>query len=176
MGVYYVYMNLRKLSLSLGVVLVFLGYVTYHNSHISTQGTTLPQSTTSQPVETIKSNPKTTPVVTKEVSQPVSVPVSKPTQTGMYRDGIYTGNSIDAYYGNVQVAITISQGKLADVWFVDYPKDRDTSRRINTQAMPLLKTEAIQAQSANVDIIGGATETSGAFQKSLGSALAQAKI
>ncbi|MDQ5949362.1 MAG: hypothetical protein QG589_488 [Patescibacteria group bacterium] len=172
-------MNLRKLSLSLGVVLVFLGYVTYHNSRLPAQGVLSSDSitsTTSLPVETINNNPKTTPVVTGEVSQPVSVPVSKPTQTGMYRDGIYTGNSIDAYYGNVQVAITISQGKLADVWFVDYPKDRDTSRRINTQAMPLLKTEAIQAQSANVDIIGGATETSGAFQKSLGSALAQAKI
>ena len=46
---------------------------------------------------------------------------------------------------------------------------------INGQAMPMLTSEAVQVQSANVDIVSGATFTSQAFQQSLGSALAQAK-
>jgi uncharacterized protein with FMN-binding domain len=41
--------------------------------------------------------------------------------------------------------------------------------------MPYLKQEAIAAQSANVNIISGATDSSYAFRQSLASALAQAK-
>jgi uncharacterized protein with FMN-binding domain len=46
---------------------------------------------------------------------------------------------------------------------------------INKEAMPYLKQEAIAAQSTNVDIVSGATDSSMAFQESLGSALALAK-
>jgi uncharacterized protein with FMN-binding domain len=93
----------------------------------------------------------------------------------MYKDGTYTGVSADAYYGNVQVQAIIQNGKLADVQFLDYPRDRSTSLRISSEAMPYLKSEAIQAQSAPVDIVSGATEISGAFNQSLASALAAAK-
>lgn len=93
-----------------------------------------------------------------------------------YKNGEYTGNIADAYYGNVQVKATISGGKITDVQFLDYPNDRQNSIRINTYAMPILKSEAIQAQSAKVDVVSGATATSGAFQESLASTLAQAKI
>ncbi len=94
---------------------------------------------------------------------------------GTYNDGTYTGGIADAYYGNVQVQATVQNGKLANVQFLSYPSDRSTSRMINSQAMPILISEAIQAQSANVDIVSGASDTSGAFQQSLASALAQAK-
>lgn len=94
---------------------------------------------------------------------------------GSYKDGTYTGSIADAYYGNVQVQATIQGGKITDVQFLDYPQDRQTSQEINAQAMPYLKTEAIQVQSANVDIISGATQTSRAFKESLLSALNQAQ-
>ena len=96
-------------------------------------------------------------------------------QMGMYADGTYKGTSANAFYGYVQVAAVISGGKLTDVQFLSYPNDRSTSRYISSQALPYLKSEAIQAQSANVNIISGATDTSLAFRQSLGSALAQAK-
>ncbi len=92
-----------------------------------------------------------------------------------YRDGSYTGNPADSYYGIVQVLAIITGGKLADVEFLKYPDDRQTSLFISQQAMPILKTEAIQAQSEKVDIVSGATDTAVAFQESLGDALAQAK-
>ena len=93
----------------------------------------------------------------------------------VYNDGTFTGEAADAFYGNIQVAAVISQGKLADVTFLQYPNDRERSIRINTQAMPMLKSEAILAQSGKVDIISGATDTSQAFIMSLTSALQQAQ-
>jgi uncharacterized protein with FMN-binding domain len=105
---------------------------------------------------------------------PTPAPVIVPQNNGQYRDGEYTGNVEDAFYGNVQVKVVISGGQISDVQFLDYPQDRNTSVRINSQAMPYLKQEAIQAQSANVDIISGATATSQAFIQSLATALSQA--
>ena len=94
---------------------------------------------------------------------------------GHYKDGTYTGSTEDAYYGNVQVSATVSGGKLSDVNFLQYPDSHDTSVMINQQAMPYLKQEAIQAQSAQVQVISGATFTSQAFIQSLTNALSSAR-
>lgn len=104
-----------------------------------------------------------------------SVPAVSQVPSGSFRDGTYTGPSIDAYYGNVQVQLTVSGGRITAVQFLDYPHDRSTSRMINSQAVPLLQSEVIIAQSGNVDIVTGATATSEAFLQSLQPALAQAK-
>lgn len=95
---------------------------------------------------------------------------------GIYKDGSYAGQVTDAYFGNVQVKAIVQGGKLTDVQVLQYPNDRGTSREINGAAMPQLVQEAIQAQSANVNIVSGATQSSEAFQQSLASALAQAKV
>lgn len=94
---------------------------------------------------------------------------------GRYKDGTYTGSVADAFYGNIQVKAVISGGRIADVIFLQYPNDRSTSIEINSQAMPILRQEAIQAQSAKVDGVSGATDSSMAFIQSLGSALQQAQ-
>ncbi len=112
---------------------------------------------------------KTTPAVTKPVSTPTSV-----AQQGQYKNGTYTGDSSDAYYGNVQVQAVIKDGALSNVVVLDYPQDRSTSISKNTRAMPILVSEAIQAQSANINTVSGATYSSGAFKQSLSSALSQA--
>jgi uncharacterized protein with FMN-binding domain len=91
-----------------------------------------------------------------------------------YKDGQYTGSTADAFYGYIQVLAVISGGKLTDVQFLQHPDENPNSININSQAMPYLKQEAIQAQSANVNIISGATDTSQAFIQSLSSALSQA--
>jgi uncharacterized protein with FMN-binding domain len=124
----------------------------------------------------VTSEPASTPATT---AQPTSTPAVTPTPTatpsGQYKDGQYTGPSENAYYGFVQVKATISAGKLASVQFLQYPNDNPTSQSINSQAIPYLQQEAIQAQSANVDVISGATFTSQAFTQSLSSALSSAK-
>ena len=96
------------------------------------------------------------------------------TSSQTYRDGQYLGDVADAFYGNIQVRVTITGGKISDVVFLQYPNDRATSIEINTQAMPYLKQEAIQTQNANVDIVTGATQSSEAFRKSLQSAINKA--
>ncbi len=107
-------------------------------------------------------------------AQPTAVPPTA-ASNGLYKDGQYTGPETDAYYGSVQVEVTIQNGQISDVQFLDYPHDRRQSQRINSIAMPYLTQEAVQAQSANVNIISGATLTSEAFAQSLQSALDQAK-
>jgi uncharacterized protein with FMN-binding domain len=92
-----------------------------------------------------------------------------------YKDGSYTGSVANAYYGNIQVKAVIQGGKLTDVQFLQYPNDRANSVAINQQAMPYLKQEALQAQSAQVDVVSGATDTSEAFVQSLTTALSTAK-
>ncbi|MGH7174815.1 MAG: FMN-binding protein, partial [Minisyncoccia bacterium] len=143
------------------------------NAVSTTQGTQQNVSQTSAlPPDTapIASAPTTTPPVA-----PTPVPVPPPQPQGQYANGTYIGSTANAYYGLVQVEAVIQGGQLADVKFLQYPSDRSTSRYINSQAMPLLSEEAIQAQSANIDGVSGATDTSGAFIQSLSFALAQAK-
>ncbi len=94
---------------------------------------------------------------------------------GGYKDGSYIGMNADAYFGNIQVKAIIQNGKISDIQFINYPSDQNTSKKISERAMPILKTEAIQAQSAQVDIVSGATQTSQGFMQSLADALVAAK-
>lgn len=160
------------------------GNFTNQNVSQSTTGTTPPTTnqpsavaTAPAPVPTPASipQPTQTPAPTP-ASTPAPNPTPSPTTTnsGQYKNGTYTGHVVDAYYGNIQVSATIQGGKLTDVQFLQYPSDRGTSIRINTNAMPILKSEAIQAQSAVVNGVSGASETSSAFKTSLSTALAMA--
>ncbi|MCL5070179.1 MAG: FMN-binding protein [Actinobacteria bacterium] len=94
----------------------------------------------------------------------------------IYKDGQYDGSAESAYYGLVQVRAIVQSGRLTDVVFLSYPNDRSYSIQLNTDAMPILKAEAIKAQSAKVDIVTGATNTSRAFINSLSNALSQAQV
>jgi len=97
------------------------------------------------------------------------------TPSSGYKDGTYTGPVLDVNWGYVQVQATIQSGQISNVQFLQFPSDRRTSQRINSIANPELEQEAIQAQSANVELITGATLTSEGFQQSLQAALNQAK-
>lgn len=94
-----------------------------------------------------------------------------PSGSTTYKDGAYTGSVANAFYGNVQVQVTVSGGKITNINFLQYPNTHQTSVIINQQAIPYLQQEAIRAQSANVQVVTGATYTSQAFQQSLQSAL-----
>jgi uncharacterized protein with FMN-binding domain len=98
------------------------------------------------------------------------------TASTQYKDGSYTGLVADAQWGYVQIKAVIQHGKITDVQFVDYPHDRSRSVYINQIADPELVSEALQAQSAQVDAITGATDSSYAFMQSLDNALSQAAI
>lgn len=89
------------------------------------------------------------------------------------KEKTFIGAASDAVYGVVRVEATIVNRKIVAVQLLQYPNDQSTSTAINQYALPRLVQEAIQAQSAHVDIISGATLTSEAFIRSLQSALNQ---
>lgn len=104
-----------------------------------------------------------------------STPPPSATSTSAYKDGSYTGSVADAFYGKLQVKVTISGGLITNVTYPQYPNAPGHTTDVSNATLPVLTQEAIKIQSANVDIVSGATQTSQAFQQSLASALVQAK-
>ena len=90
-------------------------------------------------------------------------------------DGTYTGASTETEWGPVQVQITVSSGKITNIDVLSYPDSEQKSVRINEQALPTYKQEALEAQSSNIDQISGATETYKGFTGSLQDAITQAE-
>lgn len=164
---------MKKVLLSGFVIFTFVGYA--FQQHLEAESVPVVIPNTSPAATTPSSDFSSLAITPTPTPAPSGTP---PTPTiaarGKYKDGQYTGAVADAFYGNIQVLAVIQGGKITDVQFLQYPNDRSTSRMINAQAMPYLKQEAIQAQSAQVDGVSGATASSGAFIQSLQSALNQA--
>ena len=91
-----------------------------------------------------------------------------------YKDGTYTGTTVSHRYGSVTVTVTISGGKINNVSAQALDGGDRRSQSIDSQAVPMMKTEVLSANSANVSTIGGATYTTTAYITSLQSALAKA--
>jgi len=90
--------------------------------------------------------------------------------------GSFTGSSVDTRWGPVQVEITVENSRITDVQAVVYPAGNRRDEEINAYALPLLHDEVIQAQSAEVDTISGATVTSDGYLTSLQSAIDAAHL
>ncbi|MFF9768253.1 FMN-binding protein [Streptomyces sp. NPDC014636] len=82
-----------------------------------------------------------------------------------------TGDTVQTRWGPVQVRVEITDGRLTEVTAVDYPRDNPRDQEINSYAIPQLRREALAAQSADIDMVSGATYTSTGYQQSLQSAL-----
>lgn len=176
---------MKKLALSLCFIAVSAAYVWQHKPWTLDQsqadaellGDPAAPTGTHEPVTPGRASPAVlhVPILTNETAlHPISIiKVASATGSG-YADGVFTGPAVNAYYGIVQVQAIVKDGRLARIKMLQYPSDRQTSIAINRQALPMLRDEVIAAQSANVDIISGATLTSEAFRKSLSGALNQA--
>ncbi|MGC5224974.1 FMN-binding protein [Micromonospora sp. DT81.3] len=109
-----------------------------------------------------------------ESSDGASSDTTSETTSGLV-DGTYTGAAADTRYGPVQVAITVSAGQISDVQVVDYPNSDRRDQQINQRAIPILVSETTQTQSAQIDMVSGATYTSDGYIASLQSAIDQAQ-
>ncbi len=173
---------LQKFFLSAFVVVSFIAYAVHERLTNSNGGpnsaTATPDAATADASASSSGAPAASSASNVPTPDPNSaqLPASSASSAGQgaYKDGTYTGPQVDVNYGLVQVQATIQHGRITGVQFLEYPNDRRTSVRINTIAMPYLQQEALQAQSANVDIISGATLTSEGFSMSLESALSSA--
>jgi uncharacterized protein with FMN-binding domain len=85
-------------------------------------------------------------------------------------DRTVDGPIVDTRFGPVQVSVTITDGAISDVAALELPTG-GRSGQISGYAGPILQSEALQAQSASIDGVSGATYTSRAYAESLQSAL-----
>jgi uncharacterized protein with FMN-binding domain len=105
---------------------------------------------------------------------PTPAPTPTPAAAGV--NGSFTGADVPNRFGDVQVRIVVSNGHITDVKALQLPSDRAQSAYISQVAGPMLCTEVIQAQSARIDIVSGATYTSESYAQSAESALQQAHL
>ncbi|MGE5264753.1 MAG: FMN-binding protein [Acidobacteriota bacterium] len=172
---------LQKFAVSGFVICSFMAYAVHEHFTTSNRALDSVAPSPTEPVAQVVPDVPTTgsaarPTVTRPPARQAPAPTSVPkTANGQYKDGTFTGPSVNAMWGLVRVQAVVQGGQLKNVQVLDYPSDRRTSQRINQQVLPWLQTEVIQAQSANVDIISGATLTSQAYMRSLQVALNNAK-
>ncbi|MES4902836.1 MULTISPECIES: FMN-binding protein [unclassified Streptomyces] len=124
---------------------------------------------------------------TTTTTQPPSPTASSPSSSGSSSPstshttsagatGTYTGSTIDTRYGPVQLAVTLSKGKITAVRALQTPSGDGRSQQIASYAVPQLTDETLQAQSARIDAVSGATYTSDGYVRSLQSALDKAGV
>ena len=94
--------------------------------------------------------------------------------TSTVKDGTFTGPSVNVNYGNVQVKITVVNGRITDAVAVKAPSGKND--RYTNMAVPVLKQQTLKAQSANIQGVSGASYTSYGWFTSLQGALAAAGL
>lgn len=102
-----------------------------------------------------------------ETASPPGVVSTPPDTTGART---VNGSVVDTEFGPYQVQATFSGTTITDVRIITEPGDGH-SQRIASRAEPILRDEALQAQSARVDTVSGATITSEAYARSLQAAI-----
>jgi uncharacterized protein with FMN-binding domain len=87
----------------------------------------------------------------------------------------FTGAAYTNKWGTTQVKITVKSGKITDVATVTLPAHTGKSVRLSNHAASALRTEVLTAQTATVDTVSGATQTSDSYLQSLQSAIDKAR-
>jgi uncharacterized protein with FMN-binding domain len=103
-------------------------------------------------------------------------PATSPSPSTSTAAKIYTGSVASTRWGDVQVSITVTGGKITDVAVPVYPAENGRDQEINAYALPVLRQETLTAQSARIDTVSGATVTSDGYLESLQSALDAAHL
>jgi uncharacterized protein with FMN-binding domain len=88
----------------------------------------------------------------------------------------YTGSVAQTRWGLVQVQITVQGSKITKVTVLQQPNGNHRDEEINSQALPILISDTLSAQSAQIDMVSGATVTSEGYLSSLQAALDEAGI
>ena len=128
-------------------------------------------------IQTTPENQKTqnTNQVGNKESKNTTNNTSSSTKEGVaYKDGTYTGAVTKTTKGDFQVSVVVQGGKIANVNVLLQP-DEEFSRSINKTALPKYIEEVIDAQSSDIALVSGASETFKGFKGSLQDALNKAK-
>lgn len=137
------------------------------SGHLALTSAPTPSST---PVETTPA-PATSPGPSSSAS--TATPSTTATTVGGVRE--IAGKAEDNPYGTIQVRVTLSGGRVTDVTTLQSPKDWNRSVEIAREALPLLRQEVLKAQSAQIDVVSGASYDSQGYAQSVQSALDKAR-
>ena len=143
----------------------------------ATNSTSAAPTVTATPTQTQSSTPTSTPTPTPTHTQtptPTPTKTATPTPTVKSASGTFTGPVVNVNYGNVQVEITVSNGKITDVRALQAPSGRND--RYTNYALPLLKQQTLAAQSTNIQGASGASYTTYGWRKSLQGAMVKAGL
>jgi uncharacterized protein with FMN-binding domain len=160
--------TLWSLSTLTALVLLF----SYHTS-TSSKG-----ATPAAPVIAQAASPAAvpTPEATTPSDSPTSSSSSGSSGSSSSSAKTYDGEAVSTRFGNVQVQITVTNGKITASQVLQVPWNDHRDQEINSAAVPILNQEAVSSQSANIDMVSGATYTSDGYIQSLQSAIDQAHL
>lgn len=151
------------------------------SSTSSTPGTTTttkaPTTTTLKPTPTTAANGNASSTTTRTV-KPTTTTAAPTTTTapasGAMRNGTATGEQVNYNFGVLDVQVTVSGGKITSVTVPSIDDGGNPrSQQIDQYAIPILEQEVMQAQSANVQSVSGASYTSAGFLQSLQNAISK---
>ena len=136
------------------------------NTATTTKPTTIAAVTTSStPASTQSQGP---------VPAATQIQSATPTPTAKSVSGTFTGPVVDVSYGNVQVQITVSNGKITDAQALIAPTGKND--RYTSFSVPVLRKQTLAAQSDAIQGASGASYTSYGWYKSLQGALSKAGL
>jgi uncharacterized protein with FMN-binding domain len=124
--------------------------------------TTSPQ--TSAPAQTQATTPAT--------PTPVKTATTAPTINSV--NGTFTGPVVDVSYGNVQVQITVTNGKITDARALIAPTGKND--KYTKMSLPTLRQQTLAAQSTSIQGVSGASYTTYGWRKSLQGAMVKAGL
>ena len=147
------------------------------SSSSSATKATAAATTTGKPVATKNAGGTKTPASRNSAASNSATPTAAATTapaTTAAINGTFTGPSVNVNYGNVQVKITVVNGRITDAVAVKAPTGKND--RYTNMAVPTLKAQTLKAQSANIQGVSGASYTSYGWFTSLQGAIALAGL
>ena len=131
-------------------------------------------SKSATPAATTSSNSNSGAVATADPTPTATKTAATPAPVSKGVSGTFTGPTVNVNYGNVQVQITVKDGKITDATALQAPSGRND--RWTNMALPILKKQTLAAQSASIQGASGASYTSYGWYTSLQGALAKAGL
>ena len=134
-------------------------------------------ATTTKPTTKVAVTTSSTPASTQSqgpVPAATQIQSATPTPTAKSVSGTFTGPVVDVSYGNVQVQITVSNGKITDAQALVAPTGKND--RYTSFSVPVLRKQTLAAQSDAIQGASGASYTSYGWYKSLQGALSKAGL
>jgi uncharacterized protein with FMN-binding domain len=149
------------LASTITLVVLLFGYHTSTNT---------PSTASSVPTASPPAQPDSSP----SASAPSDTPSPSTSPSEVTKN--YVGQVADTRWGPVQVKITVAGGTITHASVLQSPSGNPRDFEINNRALPILVQETVDAQSARIDMVSGATVTSDGYIQSLQSAIDAAGI